>query len=325
MREFMRPQRSRLQKSALTLSLVVLAAAANAESMLVSHAGKPFIEESLAQVVSRAKSDIAVEIDGIVETVDVLVGQTVTAGDPLFSMNCAGYALALRRSELALTLAERNATQAKLVLERSVEGLNNNVVSRAQNDVDRLAYETAKLGVEDMKLSRDSAKLFVDRCAVSAPFTGVVTKITTGPGSYLTAGSLALSMTETESLEVTAQLTPDEIDILGNSQELTFASGDEEFSLTLRTVEPTFDPVSGTQRVHLQLPETADLPVGMNGMLRWNGGRYSLPATYLARRGPQVGLLLEKSNGIEFMPVPGAVEGLPVIVRLATDTKVLKP
>lgn len=307
------------------MALIGFATVATAAGRPLAEVGHPVAEESLAHVVSHAKSDISVEIDGVIAAIAVLEGQSVTRGDTLFTIDCRGFELALQRAHLAVTVSEATAAQAKVTLERSNEGLRNNSVSKAQNDAARLAYQTALLDLEDKKLSREIAQLAVDRCTVAAPFTGVVTGVAAGPGSYLTAGSPVMSMTETENLEVTAELTPDEIDILGNSARLTFVSGDESFPVTLRAVEPTFDPASGTQRVHLKLPPTADLPVGLNGMLRWDGGRYSLPPEYLARRGPQVGLLIEKGGTTTFLPVPGAVEGLPVLVRLPADTKVVKP
>ncbi len=306
------------------LALNTSAATAATTGTPITDAGSPVVEESPAQVVSRS-SDISVEIDGLVDGVSVLEGQTLSAGETLFTMDCRRIELAYNRAELALSVAEENATQANAALFRSTEGLRNSITTKVQNDLDKLAYQTAQLDVEDKRLSRDSAQLAIGRCTVTAPITGVVTKIVAGPGSYLTAGSLVLSMTETENLEVTAQLTPGEIDILGNSATLTFVSDDESFPLTVRAVEPTFDAASGTQRVHLKLPPTADLPVGLDGVLRWDGGRYSLPPEYLARRGPEVGLLIETGGSTEFRPVPGAVEGLPVIVRLPANTKVVKP
>lgn len=317
--------REKLKTLAFGVGVATLAFQAQAEGIPIADAGMKLSEESLAQVVSRSNSDLAVEIDGRVKTIAVLNGQSVKMGDLLFNMDCRQFELAVKRADLAIRLAQVTATQAKVVMDRSTDGLRGKSISKAQNDADRLAYDTAVLDLEDKKLSRDAAQLLVDRCNVTAPFTGVITRIATGPGSYLTAGSLVLSMTETENLEVTALLTPEEIDVLGNSETLIFVSGDEVFPVTLRTVEPTFDPISGTQLVHLRLPKTADLPVGMNGFLRWDGGRFSLPPEYLVRKGPEVGLLIEKGGGTEFLPVPGAVENLPVIVRLPADTKVVKP
>ncbi len=291
----------------------------------LSEVGKPVAEESLARVVSPRKSEIAADMDGIISRIDVLEGQAVTQGEMLFVFDCRSAKLALKRSALSLKVSEETLQSAKSAHDRSNLELSNSTVSKAQNDASNLAYVTSQLDVSDKQLAQAAAQLAVEYCSVIAPFTGVVTGIHTGPGSYVTAGTPVLSLTETENLEVVAQLTPDEIDWLSNSTDLTFVSSDEIFHLKVRTIEPVFDSATKSQRVILDLPPSADLPVGLTGVLRWYGGRYRLPTEFLVRQGPDVGLQINTGNGIAFHPLPGAIEGLPVLLNLPSGTKVIKP
>lgn len=325
---------ARLQTSSLkSFALVVLTLAAWAPSVVkaagaaaaLSSVAQPVFETSLARVVSPQKADLSAEMDGIVLRIDALEAANVTAGDTLFAFDCRSNDIALQRAELALKISQRIAAQAKAVLYRSTDGLRNNTTSVAQNEVVQLTFETALLDVTDKLLARDAAAVAVEHCIVKAPFTGVITAIAVGSGSYLTAGTRILSIAETENLEVAAWLTPLEIDILDSSSNLEFISTDENFPVTVRTVEPVFDPVTGAQRVMLRLPRDADLPIGLTGILQWQGGRVSVSSEYLVRREAQIGLLIDKNGTETFFPVPGAIEGLPVLVKLPEDAKVIRP
>ena len=298
--------------------------AENTEFVL-SQIGEAVPENSLAQVVSPRRSDIAAEIDGIVTDISVLEAQRVNVGDTLVSFDCRSHKMSLARAQLALEMSEQTAKQTGVSLARSNELLSNKSVSQANNDVAQLAFDTAILEVRDRTITRDVNALTASFCEVTAPFTGVISKIVAGPGSYLTAGSHVLSMFETEDLRIVAQLTPEEIDILGTGVNPAFISGDEHFEVSNPVVEPLFDPILGTQRVIYSLPSDADLPVGLTGVLRWNGERFTLPSSFFVRRGPDVGLLIGRDNKQTFYPVPGSIEGLPIVVRLPADTKVYKP
>lgn len=309
----------------LTLAALAPSVVTAADALALSSVARPVFETSLARVVSPRKADLSAEMDGIMLRIDTREAANVTAGDTLFAFDCRGNDLALQRAELALKISQKTASQEKAAFYRSTEGLRNNTTSVAQNEVVQLAFETASLDVTDKSLTRDAAALAVEHCIVKAPFTGVITAIAVGAGSYLTAGTRILSMTETENLEVVARLTPAEIDILGSSSKLEFISRDEDFPLTVRAIEPVFDPVTGAQRVLLRLPRHADLPIGLTGVLKWQGDRASLPSEYLVRRESQIGLLIDKNGAETFLPVPGAIEGLPVLVKLPADTKVIRP
>lgn len=292
---------------------------------MLSDIAQPVFETSMAKVVSPRRVDLAAEMDGVLLRIETQEATNVGKGDLLFVFDCRSNELALKSAKLMLKISQKTAAQARAELNRSQKVLRSSAITVAQHETVKLAFETASLDVNDKSLTRDAAALAVERCLVKAPFTGVVTKIVAGPGSYLTAGTLVMSMTETENLEVVAQLTPDEIDILDNSSTLNFVSNDEIFPLVIRAVEPVFDSATRAQRVLLRLPNEADLPIGLTGMLRWQGDRFSLPSDYLVRREAEVGLLIEQNGAETFHPVPGAIEGLPVLVRLPADTKVIRP
>jgi len=93
----------------------------------------------------------------------------------------------------------------------------------------------------------------------------------------------------------------------------------------MRTVEPVFDTALGSQRVFFKLPASADLPVGLTGVLRWQGNQRKLPPRFLVRQGPELGVIIQKDGKPLFIAVPGSVEGLPFTLALPTDTKVIRP
>lgn len=306
-----------------TLFFVSTAHAANGISLSAVGVHLPY--DVPAHVISRSRSDIAVQIDGPVKNVNVFEGQTVRKGDVLFTIDCRSYVYALKLKEVALTLAQNKAELAKASLQRSRARLRISTISKAKFEADQLNYQTSLLNLRTEKLYRDSAQLAVDRCKVSAPFGGVVTRITTGPGSYLTAGTVVMSMSETEHLEVIANLTSDEINSLIHSSSVDFVFGKTRLPLKLRTVEPVINQATGAQRVFFDLPPKAALPINLAGTLQWEGTRFRIPPDYLVHGAKGPGLLIDRNGKSVFFPVPAAIDGMSVIIDLPATTKIIKP
>jgi len=169
---------------------------------------------SLARVISRNTADIATEINGVVTLVPVLEGQRVSKGDRLFELDCRQNKLTLEQSDLTLKRAMEKVADEKVALDRSNELLKRNAISTVAHDAVQSIFDLAQIDANINKVARDTAMLTVSNCTVIAPFSGVITKIYAAPGGYLTSGALVLRMVETENLEIAAQLTPAEIDLL---------------------------------------------------------------------------------------------------------------
>jgi len=310
----------------LILSAVFVVSTAHAANGIsLSAVGIHLPYEAPAHVISRSRSDIAVQIDGPVKSVNVFEGQTVRKGDVLFTIDCRSYVYALKLKEVALTLAQNKAELAKASLQRSRARLRISTISKAKFESDQLNYQTSLLNVRTEKLYRDSAQLAVDRCKVSAPFSGVVTRIATGQGSYLTTGTVVMSMSETEHLEVIANLTSDEINSLIHSSRIDFVFGKTRFPLKLKVVEPVINQATGAQRVYFDLPPKAALPINLAGTLRWKGERFRIPPDYLIHGTNGLGVLIDRGGKSVFFPVPAAIDGMPVIIHLPATTKIIKP
>lgn len=144
-------------------------------------------------------------VSGIVTTINVVEGQRVTAGAPLFALD-------RRLAESELAIAQRNgATASARVVEAEAELADqDDQLQRSERlkagvviSEDRLArlrfavrtarakLEAARAEVETAHARVRSAEVALDRLTVRAPVGGLILKLNTRPGEFVTAGPAA--------------------------------------------------------------------------------------------------------------------------------------
>ena len=137
---------------------------------------------------------------GWVVSVAVIDNQVVRKGEPLFRLDTARYAIALRQAEAAVARARTVLGEAEREAHRNI-GLGDLVASEVREQSEARAQEAAaELARALADLS--SSRLDIERAVIVAPVNGVVTNLELRPGDYLTAGREALAMVDSDSLHV---------------------------------------------------------------------------------------------------------------------------
>jgi RND family efflux transporter MFP subunit len=130
-------------------------------------------------------SQIGPRVDGIIETIEVAVGDRVEAGRVLFRTRAVDYAIRQREAEHGLRLARAEAAKAERDLARAEQLGRQGVASAEQLDRARTAREIAasRLGAAETALARASQDL--EDTVVRAPYAGVITQRYVDEGTML--------------------------------------------------------------------------------------------------------------------------------------------
>jgi multidrug resistance efflux pump len=185
-----------LSRVTITL-LMVLAALVGGGWMWVRYEMDPWTRDG------RVRADIvkvAPDVSGLVTDVLVHDNETVKRGQVLFVIDQPRYQLALAQADAAIANA-RAALDEAIREDRRNHGLGTLVSTEVmQQGVAKVEQLRAALALA--QANRNLAGLNLERTMVRALVDGIVTNVRLHPGDYLTAGSTAMALVDTESLHV---------------------------------------------------------------------------------------------------------------------------
>ncbi len=278
-----------------------------------------------ASVIAKQNSLLSAEVSGIVQAVLVDVGDRVKRGEPLLQLDDFSYRQQYQQVVAAIESLEARIRLAEFQLQQSQRlGKGNNIseerLRQRQTELATLSSElTAK------QAQRDLAQRYIDNCTVRAPFSGVVVERQAQLGELINPGTPILRLLANRGQQLRADLHYQDAQQLHKSRELTFVMGEQQYPLQLDTILPMLHPQQRTQQARLNFVGTPAL-VGASGRLQWRDHRPSLPATYLQRRGGEMGIFILQQGEAVFIPLPGAQEGraasvdqLPLTTELVLD------
>jgi len=215
---------------------------------------------------------VAPDVSGLVEAVDVADNQAVKKGALLFVVDRARYRIAV---ELArASLAERQAAVAQLRREIARDRSLQDLVAGEDAEVRRAKLQAAQAALATAQAAVDLAELNLARTEVRAPADGQINDRTVRVGDYVTAGKPVLALLDTTSFRVdgyfeetrlrgVAPGQPVDIRLMGEDVALvghveSIAAGIEDRYRTagnslLPNVTPAFDWVRLAQRIPVRI------------------------------------------------------------------------
>ncbi|WP_170292305.1 efflux RND transporter periplasmic adaptor subunit [Xanthomonas maliensis] len=143
---------------------------------------------------------VAADVSGLVERVDVADNQPVVRGQVLFVVDRARYALALTQARAAL--AERQATLAQLRRQSARDRRLQDLVAAEDAEVRRAEVAKAQAAVATAQAAVDLAHLNLARTEVRSPADGHVSDRTVRAGDYVSAGRPVVAVLDTGSFRI---------------------------------------------------------------------------------------------------------------------------
>ncbi|PIC00038.1 efflux RND transporter periplasmic adaptor subunit [Caulobacter sp. X] len=223
----------------------------------------------------RVRADVvqvAPDVSGLVTRVDAANDQTVKAGQPLFYVDRARYALALRQADAAVEAQRATLAQARRELDRNREL--GDLVAVEVTEQSRSKVEQADAALVQAVATRDIAALNLKRTVVTAPTDGFLSDLTLRAGDYVTAGKPVLALIDSRSFRVEGYFEetklsglrigqPVSVKVMGEDKALkghiqSIAAGIEDRDRAasgnlLPNVNPTFSWVRLAQRVPVRV------------------------------------------------------------------------
>jgi len=195
--------------------------------------------------------DLAAEVSGLVETVQVRSGEDVKQGELLVQM--------VMDSDYArLRALQAEAELAKSVEQRARKQLAAEAISQAQAD-----SEAAKLKGAEAAVAEQQA--LIRKKAIKAPFAGRLGITTVNPGQYLNPGDTLVTLQQLDPIHVDFTVPQSALSQLSSGMSVTATTDSfagQHFTGTITAINPVVDASTRNVKVQATLknPERKLLP-----------------------------------------------------------------
>jgi RND family efflux transporter MFP subunit len=204
---------------------------------------RPFVE-SIGTLNPYDVVNVSSEVDGILQTIRVEEGSSVTRGQLIAEIKETDYRLAVEQAIAALKQTEAALANAKQEHQRKEALYREELVTKQQYDdiVARLAL--AGGDVERAKAGLDLAKERWYKTRVYAPMAGSVKEKKVTAGDYIRNGTLMVSIIRTDLLKLNFSVTEKDVGSIRADQDVTFtvdAFPGREFRGRVKTIYPSLE------------------------------------------------------------------------------------
>ena len=228
----------------------------------------PVIVEVPGTLEAAQQAVVSAQVGGVLLRQQVQEGDTVRAGQILFSLDARAAQTQIAQNQASLTGARAEVADAQKKVERLQPLLPSGYISQQEIDDAVLVREAARAKVAAAQAALDAARLDVGYAAIRAPFAGRVGRIAVKPGDLVQAGTALTTLTQARELDVRASVAQQDWPVLASAQ--ARGSVDAEIYTDLGKtpvaqgrldfVDTQLDAASGAVQIKVRL---ASLPVGL--------------------------------------------------------------
>jgi RND family efflux transporter MFP subunit len=173
------------------------------------------------KIEAENSANISTRMMGYVTKLNVKVGQKVSAGQQLVTINNTDLQAKKAQVEAAIQQATAGYNNAKKDYERFVALFNQQSASQKELDDMTTRYEMAKAGLEAAKQMRNEVMAQFNYTSISAPFAGVITNTFIKEGDMANPGMPLVSLEGEAHLQVTAMVSETDITNIENGMSVS--------------------------------------------------------------------------------------------------------
>tara|TARA_R110000868_G_scaffold174940_1_gene411798 strand:- start:5136 stop:6215 length:1080 start_codon:yes stop_codon:yes gene_type:complete len=170
----------------------------------------PFVSAS-GKIEAENSADLSTRMMGYVTKVYVTIGQKVSAGQSLVSINNSDLQAKKAQVDASILQATAGYNNAKKDYDRFVALFKQQSASQKELDDMTARYEMAKAGLEGAKQMRNEVLAQFNYSNITAPFSGVVTNTFVKEGDMANPGMPLVSIEGASKLQVTAMVSEGDI------------------------------------------------------------------------------------------------------------------
>lgn len=217
----------------------------------------PSISGALA---AERQATLRAEVAGAVTQTLVEQGQAVSKGQVLLRLDDS----AIRDAVLSARSAARTANEAVVVAKRNAERSQRlaQAGALAERDLEQARWSVmnAEAGLADANARLASASKQLEKTALRAPFSGVISERQANTGDVLQVGNAAVTLIDPESLRLEATVPVSALSVLKRGTPVDFeVSGYDGKSFTGRVerINPSVDPATRQVRIYVAIPNVS--------------------------------------------------------------------
>ena len=137
--------------------------------------------------------EVRPKVSGFITKVYVHEGQTVSAGQPLFSIDSETYQAAVRQAAAAVNTAKAQANTARLTYQNNKKLFDSKIIGQYELSTAANSLATAQAQVAQAEAALASAREQLAWCTVKSPSAGVVGSLPLKEGALVSASGQALT------------------------------------------------------------------------------------------------------------------------------------
>ena len=206
--------------------------------------------EIMGTVQAAERAVIAARISGTIIELPVVPGSRVNKGELLARVNAGEIAAQLLQAKAQLSQVDRNLERESNLLKKSASTTE---TVKSLEDSRRIALATVK-----------EAQTMLDYAAITAPFSGIITRKNADVGDLAVPGKPLLEIENERNLQVAADI-PESMILkitVGDDIPVSIPAAGFSSTCTVKEVSPSADPLSRTAPIKLALPASPDIRSG---------------------------------------------------------------
>jgi RND family efflux transporter MFP subunit len=206
--------------------------------------------EIMGTVQAAERAVIAARISGTIIELPVIPGSRVNKGDLLVRINAGEIAAQVLQAKAQLAQVERNLEREQSLLKKSASTPE---TVKALEDTRRIALASLK-----------EAQTMLDYAAITAPFSGIITRKNADVGDLAVPGKPLLEIENVLKLQVAADIPESMILNIKVGDDIPISIPAAGFSSICKVeeVSPSADPLSRTAPIKLSLSASPDIRSG---------------------------------------------------------------
>ena len=218
----------------------------------------------IGQLVATRRAAVATRVAGVIEDVKFDVGDRISKGQPLVTMDRSRIAIEKRAAEASIAVAEAGLKVADAKLKLAEQAFQRQAGLKSSTAFSRSRFDDLKLEavqagseraqaaaqLQSARSALERAEYELKHAVIAAPFDGIIIARAAQPGQYMTPGGTVATLLDVTNLEVEADV-PSKIAAglsVGAKVSAVFEGGAQK-SVTLRTAIPVQNVSTRTRAV----------------------------------------------------------------------------
>lgn len=272
-----------------------------AETITVSMSAIPVADATPGSVIAEQQAQVASRLMGYLRDISVHEGDTVKAGQLLFTIDPTDIQGQVNQARAGLVQAEAALHDAQADFERFSNLYREESIPKLQYDKVKLQYSIAQSQANAARAGFETAQSQLRYAEVRSPIDGIVTQKLANKGDLAAPGRPVLVVENPARLMVQTAVSDETYAHLRTGDEAAVEVAGQVLAGKIVRLVAAADAMSHTHLVKLAIPEMNGLSSGTFARVRFTTGSrqgISVPATALLERAGIAGVFVVDADGM---------------------------